>query len=117
MEALLIDTPQPTLLFSKWLTIASVGAIYGIITLIVVALEIGFLTANLKNAVSLGDNAALVVQGFVFITIIYGMLNAPLLMVTSIMGKTVKEAQSYSTPIMMVAIFPVMIITGLVSMN
>lgn len=114
MEALLM-TPvnRSTLLFAKWLTIASVGAITGIITLIVVALEIGFLTENLKNAVSLGDNAALVIGLAVFITIIYGMLNASLLMVTSIMGKTVKEAQSYSTPIMMVAIFPVMIITGI----
>ena len=113
MEALLM-TPvsRSTLLFAKWLTIASVGAITGIITLIVVGLEIGFLTENLKNAVSLGDNAALIIALALFITIIYGMLNASLLMVTSIMGKTIKEAQSYSTPIMMVAIFPVMIITG-----
>lgn len=114
MEALLM-TPvnRSTLLFSKWLTIASVGAITGIITLIVVALEIGLLTENLKKAVSFGDNAAIIIGLAVLISIIYAMFNASLLMLTSIIGKTVKESQSYSTPVMMLAIFPTMIISGI----
>lgn len=114
MEALLM-TPvnRGTMLFAKWLTIASVGSITGIITLIVVALEINLLTENLKNAISFGDNAALIIGLAVFISIIYAMFNASLLMITSIIGKTVKESQSYSTPVMMLAMFPSMIITGI----
>lgn len=114
MEALLI-TPvnRAVLLFSKWLTIASIGAITGMITLIVVALEIGFLTENLKKAISFGDNAILIIAIAVIISILYAMFNASILMLTSIMGKTIKEAQSYSTPIMMLAVLPLMVISGI----
>lgn len=114
MEALLM-TPvnRVTLLFAKWLTIASVGAITGIITLIVVALEIGLFTENLKKAVSLGDNANIIIGLAVLVSIIFAMFNASLLMLTSIIGKTVKESQSYSTPVMMLVIFPTMIISGI----
>ncbi|WP_394232184.1 ABC transporter permease [Niallia oryzisoli] len=114
MEALLM-TPvsRSTLLFSKWLTIASVGAITGIITLIVVVLEIGLFTENLKKAVSFGDNAAIIISLAIIISIIYAMFTASLLMLTSIIGKTVKESQSYSSPIMMLAVFPTMIISGI----
>jgi len=114
MEALLM-TPvsRAALLFSKWLTIASVGAITGIITLIVVALEIGLFTENLKKSISFGDNVILIIVLAVIISILYAMFNASLLMITSIMGKTVKESQSYSTPIMMLAVLPLMIISGI----
>ncbi|MGD6830789.1 ABC transporter permease [Sutcliffiella halmapala] len=114
MEALLM-TPvnRMTLLVAKWLTIVSIGSLTGIITLIVVALEINFLTENLKSAVSLGDNVYHVVGFAILVSIIYAMFVATLLMVTSIIGKTVKESQSYSTPIMMVAMFPLMIISGI----
>lgn len=114
MEALLM-TPvnRMTLLVAKWLTIVSIGSLTGIITLIVVALEINFLTENLKSAVSLGDNVYHVVGFAILVSIIYAMFVATLLMVTSIIGKTVKESQSYSTPIMMIAMFPLMIISGI----
>lgn len=114
MEALLM-TPvnRSTLLFSKWLTISSIGAVTGIVTLIVVTLEIGFLTENLKKAVSFDENTYLVILFAVLISIIYSMFTASLLMLTSIIGKTVKESQSYSTPIMMLAMFPTMIISSI----
>ncbi|TCN19916.1 ABC transporter permease [Mesobacillus foraminis] len=114
MEALLM-TPvkRPTLLFAKWLTIATIGAVTGIITLIVVAIEINLLTENLRKAVSFGDNAGLVIGFGVLVSVIYAMFTASLLMLTSVIGKTVKESQSYSTPIMMLAVFPTMITTGI----
>ncbi|WP_066298754.1 ABC transporter permease [Bacillus sp. FJAT-29937] len=114
MEALLM-TPvnRATLLFAKWLTIATVGAITGIITLIVVALEIGLLTENLKKAVTFGDNAGIIIGLAILTSIIYAMFNASILMITSIIGKTVKESQSYSTPVMMLAIIPTMVISGI----
>jgi sodium transport system permease protein len=114
MEALLM-TPvsRMTLLSAKWLTIATIGAITGMITLIVVALEINFLTENLKRAVSFGDNVYFIIGAAILSSIVYSMFVASLLMITSIMGKTIKESQSYSTPIMMISMFPLMITTGI----
>lgn len=117
MEALLM-TPvkRSTLLFSKWLTITSIGAITGIITLIVVALEINFLTEGLKKAVSFGEKTVPIVGLALLISIVYAMFTASILMLTSIIGKTVKEAQSYSSPVMMLAMFPA-IITSTIGVN
>lgn len=114
MEALLM-TPvkRSTLLLSKWLTIATVGTITGIVTLIVVALEINLLTENLKKAFSFGDDLTVIVLVAVLISIVYSMFTASLLMLTSVIGKTVKEAQSYSTPVMMLGMFPAMILSGI----
>ncbi|CAG9620222.1 ABC transporter permease [Sutcliffiella rhizosphaerae] len=114
MEALLM-TPinRLTLLIAKWMTISTVGSITGIITLIVVAIEINFLTKYMKAAVSFGDNTFLIVGFAILVSIVYAMFMGTLQMVTSIMGKTVKEAQSYSSPIMMIAIFPIMIISSI----
>lgn len=117
MEALLM-TPvkRSTLLVSKWLTITSIGAFTGIITLIVVALEITFLTENLKKAMSLGDKLIPIIGLALLISIVYAMFTASILMLTSIIGKTIKEAQSYSSPVMMIAMFPA-IITSTIGVN
>ncbi|QFG00757.1 ABC transporter permease [Psychrobacillus glaciei] len=113
MEALLI-TPvkRSSLLFAKWLTITSIGALAGIITLIVVSVEIAFFTENLKGAVAFGDKAVLIIGLAIVFSIIYSMFNASLLMITSIAAKTVKESQSYSSPVMMLSIFPMLILSG-----
>jgi sodium transport system permease protein len=114
MEALLM-TPvnRMTLLFAKWLTITSIGTITGIITLAVVAFEINLFTENLKAAVSFGDNIYLIIGAAILISIVYSMFTAAILMITSLMGKTIKESQSYSTPVMMIAMFPVMMMSGI----
>ncbi|WP_078556997.1 ABC transporter permease [Bacillus alkalicellulosilyticus] len=114
MEALLM-TPvkRSTLLLSKWLTISTVGTITGIITLLVVALEITFLTEHLKQAITIDENFIYILAIALLVIIVYSMFVASLLMLTSIIGKTVKEAQSYSTPIMMLIVFPTMIVTGI----
>ncbi|MGG0737440.1 ABC transporter permease [Niallia taxi] len=113
MEALLM-TPvnRSTLVFAKWLTISTIGTVTGIITLLVVVLEIAFLTENLKNAIEIGDNFGLSVILAIVLTIVYSMFIASLLMLTSIIGKTIKESQSYSAPIMMVTILPLMFMTN-----
>ncbi|KLV27450.1 MULTISPECIES: ABC transporter permease [Niallia] len=112
MEALLM-TPvkRSTLVISKWLTITTIGVLTGLITLLVVVLEIAFFTENLKNAVPVHDNFALIILFALVMTIIYSMLIASLLMITSIIGKTIKEAQSYSTPILLLTIFPMMLLS------
>lgn len=114
MEALLM-TPvnRTTMLFAKWLTLSSIGTIIGLITLIVVAFEINFFTVHLKEAVSFNGQAVEIIGITLIVSTIFSMLTASLLMLTSIIGKTIKEAQSYSTPIMMLLIFPIMITTGI----
>lgn len=113
MEALLM-TPvnRSTLVFAKWLTISTIGTVTGIITLLVVVLEIAFLTENLKNAIEIRDNFGLSVILAIVLTIVYSMFIASLLMLTSIIGKTIKESQSYSAPIMMVTILPLMFMSN-----
>ncbi|AST90250.1 ABC transporter permease [Sutcliffiella cohnii] len=114
MEALLM-TPvkRSTLLLAKWLTISTIGALTGIITLLVVSIEIYFFTENLKQSLSGHENLLLIMGIAIVIAIVYAMLVASILMVTSIAAKTVKESQSYSSPIMMLTVFPLMIITGI----
>lgn len=114
MEALLMSpVSRSTLLIAKWLTISTIGALIGIITLVVVALEIIFFTENLKKGISFGNEVYLIIGVPILISIIYAMLMASLLMMNSIIGKTTKEAQSYSSPIVMLVIFPSMILSDI----
>lgn len=114
MEALLMtQVNRLTLLLSKWLSITSIGVLTGIITLLVVIVEIAFFTENLKSGLSFGENIWMIVLFSLLVIIVFSMFNAALLMLTSIVAKTVKEAQSYSTPIMMLAVFPTMIISSI----
>ncbi|MGD6796105.1 ABC transporter permease [Metabacillus indicus] len=114
MEALLM-TPvsRSTLLFSKWLAISSLGAITGLITLGVVSLEVAFLTENLRKAVSFGSDAPIIIGMALLISVVYAMFMASVLMLTSIIGKTVKESQSYSSPVLMIGTIPALTTTSI----
>jgi sodium transport system permease protein len=61
---------------------------------------------------SFGDDALLIIGIAILISVIYAMFIASVLMVTSIIGKTVKESQSYSTPIMMLVTIPALTTTN-----
>lgn len=113
MEALLM-TPvsRSTLLFAKWLAIGTIGSIIGILTLAVVSVEIALFTEHLKAAVSFNGQAAVIIVVALLASIVYAMFTASFLMLTSIVGKTVKEAGSYSSPVMMLSVFPIMIVAG-----
>jgi sodium transport system permease protein len=114
MEALLI-TPvnRSTLILAKWLSISTLSTIMGFITLLVMMIEITFFTEKLKEAISFGENIYLIAGISLLVILVYAVFNSSILMITSIMGKTVKEAQSYYTPISMLSMFPAMIISSL----
>ncbi|WP_050182316.1 ABC transporter permease [Domibacillus robiginosus] len=114
MEALLM-TPvnRTTMLMAKWLVISTVGIVIGLVTLLVVCLEVAFLTENLREAIQFGDQFPLIIGFALLVTVVYSMFNGALLMLTSIVGKTIKESQSYSAPVMMLSVFPAMFITNL----
>lgn len=114
MEALLMTPINRSVLFiAKWLSISSIGAIIGFVTLIVLALEIRFFTEYIRMAVSFNNNPFLLIFIALLITLLFAMFIASLLLITSIIAKTVKESQSYSTPMMMIIVFPIMITVGI----
>ena len=114
MEALLM-TPvsRTTMIWAKWLTISCLGAITGLVTLVVVSIEIQFFTENLKTAVVQTDNIGMILLLTAAISLVFAMLTASILTLTSVVAKTVKESQSYSTPVMMVAVFPAMMLANI----
>ncbi|WP_175987650.1 ABC transporter permease [Bacillus sp. Marseille-Q1617] len=114
MEALLM-TPvnRSTLILAKWLAISTLSTIMGFITLLVMMIEITFFTEKLKEAISFGENLYLIAGISLLVILVYAVFNSSILMITSIMGKTVKEAQSYYTPVSMLSMFPAMIIGSL----
>ncbi|MFC5734743.1 ABC transporter permease [Cytobacillus gottheilii] len=110
MEALLM-TPvnHRSLLVAKWLTMVIIASMTGIITLTIVFVEIHFFTETLKAGISFGSNALPIALVSVSVIISYSAILASALMVTSIFAKTIKEAQTYSTPITMLTLLPSML--------
>ncbi|KAA5586369.1 ABC transporter permease subunit, partial [Pseudomonas aeruginosa] len=100
MEALLM-TPinRSAFLFAKWLTLVIIATLTGIITILIVFVEIYFFTDELKAGLALDDNVGMIGAWALLIMISFAALMASALLLTSIFGKTVKEAQSYGTPI------------------
>lgn len=114
MEALLM-TPvnRSSLLFAKWLTMVIVATITGVLALAIVFVEIQFFTETLKAGISFGNQAFVIAMISLAIIISYAAFMSSALMVTSILAKTIKEAQSYGTPITMIAILPAMLMINL----
>ncbi len=114
MEALLM-TPvnRGSLLLAKWLTMVIIATVTGFITLGIVFVEVQFFTETLKAGISFGDQTVVIAIVSLLIVVSYSALMASALMVTSILAKTVKEAQSYGTPITMIAILPALLMVNL----
>jgi sodium transport system permease protein len=114
MEALLM-TPinRSAFLFAKWLTLVIIATLTGVLTLAIVFVEIYFFTEQLKAGLALDDNVWIIGALALLIVISFAALMASALILTSILGKTVKEAQSYGTPIIMVGILPAMFVMSI----
>lgn len=114
MEALLM-TPvnRSALLLAKWLTMVIIATVTGIITLLIVAIEILYFTESLKAGLDFGDQAVSIVLVTILVLIAYGALMSSALMITSIIAKTVKESQSYGTPVTMIVILPALLTASL----
>ena len=114
MEALLI-TPvnRFTLLVAKWLTLVIIAGMTGIITLIVLSFEIYFFTETLKAGLQFDNGLTMIVLSCCIITISYSTLVAALLLLASLFAKTIKESQSYISPLMMLAMIPAIFMVNL----
>ncbi|RRN67329.1 ABC transporter permease [Peribacillus simplex] len=113
MEALLM-TPvsREKILVAKWLTISSIGALAGIISILVVTLELIFLTDELRKGFSFGNDLWLILPIALSITVLFSMFLGALQMSASIISKTVKESQNYLSPITMLVILPTLFLGG-----
>jgi len=114
MEALLM-TPvnRSALLLAKWLTMVIIATLTGVITLLIVFFEVQFFTETIKAGLNFGDDAWIIILTALLVVISYAALLASALMITSISAKTIKEAQSYSTPVTMIAMIPAMFLVSL----
>ena len=114
MEALLM-TPvnRSALLLAKWLTMVIIATLTGLFTLMIVFIEVQFFTETIKAGLNIGDNAWIIASTALLVIISYAALLASALMITSISAKTIKEAQSYSTPVTMITILPAMFLVNL----
>ncbi|MTH55500.1 ABC transporter permease subunit [Bacillus mangrovi] len=114
MEALLMTPVSRTkVLLAKWLTVSSIALLSGLVAVTVVILEITFMTTELKNALQFGDQTGMVIGIILLSSLVFAMLMSALQMLASLISKSVKEAQSYQTPIMMLPILPVFALTSL----
>ena len=113
MEALLM-TPvsRGKILLAKWLTISSIGALAGIVSILVVTLELIFLTEELKKGFNFGSDLWLILPAAFLITILFSLFIGALQMSASIISKTVKESQNYLSPITMLVVLPALFMGG-----
>ena len=95
MEALLM-TPvsRGKILLAKWLTISSIGALAGIVSIVVVTLELILLTEELKKGFNFGNDLWLILPTALLITVLFSLFIGALQMSASIISKTVKESQN-----------------------
>ena len=114
MEALLMTPVNRTsFLLGKWLTLVLIATMTGIFTLVIVFVEIYFFTEELKAGIAFDGNIGLMGLVALLVIISFAAFMSSALMLASIFGKTVKEAQSYGTPIIMVGILPAMFATNI----
>ncbi|WP_036780248.1 ABC transporter permease [Pontibacillus chungwhensis] len=114
MESLLM-TPvdRNKILISKWLTISTIGAMTGILAVVLIIIETLFFTEKMKEAFSVNEGMTIVIITTLAMTLLFALFIAALLMLISIVAKTIKESQSYSTPVSLLTIAPMFFITSM----
>jgi sodium transport system permease protein len=113
IESLLM-TPVPRwqLLMAKWMTVAVIAVVSGLITILSFFLSVTYLTENMKGALDYGDHLGAILAASTVGIVLAAMLYAALLMTVSMLAKTFKEAQSYMGPVMFVGMVPVYALFG-----
>ncbi|MBS2967931.1 ABC transporter permease [Metabacillus sp. KIGAM252] len=113
MEALLITPVSRTkMLLAKWLTVSTIAVFSGVAAVAVVSLEIIFLTEKLKEALQFGDHVWIFIGITLITSVMFALFMSSVQMLASLISKSVKEAQSYQTPIMMLPILPIFTLTS-----
>lgn len=113
MEALLM-TPvnRGSLVLAKWLAIATLGFIGGIIAVVGFVAIVAGLTERMKQVLNFGDQVVNLVASALLSILIFALLIAAIQIIFSLFANNFKEAQSYFGPIMFIAIVPYFVLIG-----
>jgi len=111
MEALIM-TPvnRIHILLGKWLTIATLGIMSGIFSVITLVVFVQLFTTNMKEALDLSNNVFYFTSSLIVGIIFFALLISALEMVISLFANTMKEAQNYVSPLMFLAMIPYFIL-------
>ncbi|PFD99458.1 ABC transporter permease [Priestia megaterium] len=113
MEALLMaPVKRLHLLVGKWFTISTFGVLSGVLSTISFVLFVRYFTVTLNDALNLTNHlVAFGVSLLVAITL-FALLAGLILCIFSLLASSVKEAQSYTSQIITVAMLPYFLMMG-----
>lgn len=111
MEALIM-TPvnRIHILLGKWLTIATLGIMSGVFSVITLVGFVQLFTTNMKEALDLSNNVFYFTSSLTVGIIVFALLVSALEMIISMLANTMKEAQNYVSPIIFLAMIPYFIL-------
>ncbi|MCM3771860.1 ABC transporter permease [Priestia aryabhattai] len=113
MEALLMSPVKRTqLLVGKWLTISTFGIVSGLLSTFAFVLSVRYLTTSLNDALQLNGHFTTFIFSFLVSLTLLALLGAMVLCILSLLASSVKEAQSYTSQIVMVAMLPYLLMMG-----
>ncbi|GAA0376043.1 ABC transporter permease [Bacillus horti] len=115
MEALLIaPVSRMKLITAKWLTIATIGSISGVFSVLAFLLITRTLTPNIAQAIDFGSQSVILFLSAVVGIVAFALMFSTIQMMISIIAKSFKEAQNYLSPVMFVGMVPYFLLLGVV---
>ncbi|WP_420976680.1 ABC transporter permease [Bacillus vallismortis] len=111
IEALLL-TPvsRNKMLVGKWLAVSTFGVVSGVLALVFFILSTVLFTENLRTAFQMGDHMWVVLGASALIIVLSALLISAMELFISIVSSSVKEAQSYTSFIVFLPMFPMFFI-------
>ena len=101
------------ILVGKWFTIATLGMISGIFSVLTLVAFVQLFTSNMKEALQLDQHITTFISSLAVGIIVFAFLVSALQMVLSMAANTMKEAQNYVSPVMMVSMIPYFLLIGI----
>ncbi|MDT2047639.1 ABC transporter permease subunit [Bacillus sp. 1780r2a1] len=113
MEALLMTPVKKIhLIIGKWLAISTLGMVSGILSLVTFIVFIQYFTKNLGNALDLSSHLGIFSLSLFLGIVLFSLLVGMILSIFSLLANTVKEAQNYASPVLMLAFIPYFLLVG-----
>ncbi|MED4587906.1 ABC transporter permease [Priestia flexa] len=113
MEGLLMTPVKKIhLIIGKWLAISTLGMISGILSLVTFVVFIQYFTENLGKALDLFSHLGIFSISLLLGIVLFSLLVGVILSIFSLLANTVKEAQNYASPVLMLAFIPYFLLAG-----
>jgi sodium transport system permease protein len=113
MEALLMaPVKRLHLLVGKWFTISTFGVLSGVLSTISFVLFVRYFTVTLNDALNLKDHLVAFSSSLLVAITLFALLAGLILYIFSLLSNSVKEAKSYTSQIVTVAMLPYFLLMG-----